>query len=43
MITARTESPLLARAMSSGAEGLLRKPFEIEAFVSCLEQALSPT
>jgi FixJ family two-component response regulator len=42
MITARTEAPLLARAMSSGAAGLLRKPFEAEAFVQCLEQALSP-
>ena len=43
MITARTEPPLLARALSSGAAGLLRKPFEADAFVQCLEKALAPS
>ncbi|HVJ00570.1 MAG TPA: response regulator [Sphingomonas sp.] len=41
MITARTEAPLLAQARASGAACLLRKPFEAEAFIECLDRALA--
>ena len=41
MITARAEPGLEARALASGATCLLRKPFEAEALVDCLDKALS--
>ena len=40
MITARAEPELEARAIASGAICLLRKPFESDALVGCLEKAL---
>ncbi|OKO76034.1 response regulator [Bradyrhizobium sp. AS23.2] len=40
MITARTESDLEERAIASGATCFLRKPFEAETLVSCLDKAL---
>jgi FixJ family two-component response regulator len=40
MITARMEPDLEERAISSGAIGFLRKPFEVEVLVGCLERAL---
>ena len=42
MITARSEEALLDRARASGAACLLKKPFEADSFVKCIEQALSP-
>jgi FixJ family two-component response regulator len=39
MITARAEPELEARVAASGAVGLLRKPFESEALIDCLERA----
>ena len=41
MITARSEAALLDRARASGAACLLRKPFEPDTFVACLERALA--
>ncbi|MGL4440950.1 MAG: response regulator transcription factor [Bosea sp. (in: a-proteobacteria)] len=41
MITARTEAVLLARARASGAFCLLGKPFEPNALIKCLEEALA--
>jgi FixJ family two-component response regulator len=41
MITARSEEALLARAHASGAACLLRKPFEPDVFVECLDRALA--
>lgn len=41
MITARTEQALQDRAMASGALCVLKKPFEAEALVACLERALA--
>lgn len=41
MITAHTEPNLEERAISSGAMCLLRKPFEIDALVDCIERAKS--
>jgi FixJ family two-component response regulator len=41
MITARSDPGLKEKAMSSGAWCFLRKPFETEALVDCLEKALS--
>jgi FixJ family two-component response regulator len=41
MITARTEEALLAKALASGAFGLLKKPFEANALIECLGRALS--
>jgi FixJ family two-component response regulator len=41
MITARSEEALLARARASGAACLLRKPFEPDVFVDCLDRALA--
>ena len=41
MITARTEPGLEERAISSGATCFLRKPFEIDTLVGCIEKALS--
>ena len=40
MITARPEPLLHARAMESGAFCLLKKPFETEEFITCLDKAL---
>jgi FixJ family two-component response regulator len=40
MITARTEPDLEDRALSSGAIGFLRKPFEVETLVGYIEKAL---
>jgi FixJ family two-component response regulator len=40
MITARAEPGLEAKAASSGAVCLLRKPFESSALIGCLERAL---
>ena len=40
MITARAERDLEAKAASSGAVCLLRKPFEADALIGCLERAL---
>ena len=40
MITARSEPGLEAKAISSGAACFLRKPFETETLVNCLEKAL---
>jgi FixJ family two-component response regulator len=40
MITARTEPELEQRAISSGAIGFLRKPFEVEALAGYIEKAL---
>lgn len=40
MITARAEPELEARAIVIGAVCLLRKPFESNALVGCLERAL---
>ena len=40
MITARTEPDLEGRAMSSGAVGFFRKPFEVEVLAGCIEKAL---
>jgi FixJ family two-component response regulator len=39
MITARTEPGLEAKAAASGAVCLLRKPFETDALIHCLERA----
>ena len=41
MITARPEPLLHARAVEGGAFCLLKKPFETEAFISCLDRALA--
>jgi FixJ family two-component response regulator len=41
MITARHEPGLEERARASGAACFLRKPFEAEALIACLERALS--
>jgi FixJ family two-component response regulator len=40
MITARTEPDLEEKAISSGAIGFFRKPFEVEKLVGCIEKAL---
>lgn len=40
MITARTEPDLEKKAISSGAICFLRKPFEAEVLVRCIENAL---
>ncbi|OKO76044.1 response regulator [Bradyrhizobium sp. AS23.2] len=40
MITARSEPGLKEKAMTSGAWCFLRKPFETETLVECLEKAL---
>lgn len=41
MITARTEAALHERAMASGAICLLKKPFEPDSLIGCLEKALA--
>jgi FixJ family two-component response regulator len=40
MITARSEPDLREKAISSGAACFLRKPFDTETLVDCLERAL---
>jgi FixJ family two-component response regulator len=40
MITAHSEPDLREKAMSSGAASFLRKPFDTETLVDCLEKAL---
>jgi FixJ family two-component response regulator len=40
MITARHDPGLEERAIASGAACFLRKPFEAEALIHCLERAL---
>ena len=40
MITARPEPGLREKAMSIGAASFLRKPFDTETLVDCLEKAL---
>jgi len=40
MITARTEPSTEEKAMSSGATCFLRKPFEAQTLVNCLQQVL---
>ena len=40
LITARAEPGLEARVGAVGAVGLLRKPFESNALIDCLEKAL---
>ena len=40
MITARAEPGLAEKAMSRGAACFLRKPFEAEELLNCLERAL---
>jgi FixJ family two-component response regulator len=40
MITARPEPLLHARAIESGAFCLLKKPFDTEDFITCLDKAL---
>jgi FixJ family two-component response regulator len=41
MITARAEPGLEARAIASNAVCLLRKPFESNALIECLDRALN--
>ncbi|WP_430396828.1 response regulator transcription factor [Ferrovibrio sp.] len=41
MITARAEAGLEEKAMASGALFVLRKPFEADVLVNCIEQALA--
>jgi FixJ family two-component response regulator len=40
MITARSEPGVREKAMSSGAAFFLRKPFETETLVACVEKTL---
>ncbi|WP_375786998.1 response regulator transcription factor [Bradyrhizobium sp. Pha-3] len=40
MITARTEPDLQEKAISRGAIGFLRKPFEVDTLVGFIEKAL---
>ena len=40
MITARTEPHLEQEAIASGAICFLRKPFEVEALIDCIERVL---
>lgn len=41
MITARHDPDLEEKAIASGAVCFLRKPFEADAFIGCLERALN--
>jgi FixJ family two-component response regulator len=41
MITARAEPTIEARAFAAGALCVLRKPFEAEALLDCLQRALA--
>lgn len=40
LITARSDTNLEAKAMAAGAVCLLRKPFEINALIGCIEGAV---
>jgi FixJ family two-component response regulator len=40
MITARHDPGLEGKALASGAVGFLRKPFEADELIRCLERAL---
>lgn len=40
MITARAEPGLKERALASGAACFLKKPFEADALIDCLEKAI---
>ena len=42
MITARHDPGLEEKAIASGAACFLRKPFEADALIRCLESALKP-
>ena len=42
MITARHDPGLEGKAIASGAACFLRKPFEADALIACLERALTP-
>jgi FixJ family two-component response regulator len=42
MVTARHDQGLEERAIASGAACFLRKPFDADALVGCLEGALKP-
>jgi FixJ family two-component response regulator len=42
MITARYDPGLEERAIASGAACFLRKPFDADALIHCLERALTP-
>lgn len=42
MITGRHDPDLEGKAIASGATCFLRKPFDADALVRCLEQALQP-
>jgi FixJ family two-component response regulator len=42
MITALAERDLEARVVAAGAVLLLRKPFEADALIDCLERTLKP-
>jgi FixJ family two-component response regulator len=42
MITARHDPGLEEKAIASGAAGFLRKPFDADALIRCLESALKP-
>ena len=42
MITARHDPGLEEQAIASGAACFLRKPFEADALIRCLEDALKP-
>jgi FixJ family two-component response regulator len=41
-VTAYFEEQVEAQAMEAGAFGFLRKPFDDESFVACLDKALNP-
>lgn len=41
MVTARAEPALKDRALASGAFCFLKKPFEADALIECLERALT--
>jgi len=41
MITARAEPAIEARALAAGALCVLRKPFEAQALVECLQRAVT--
>lgn len=42
MVTARIETALHDRALASGALCLLKKPFDTQELIRCLERALAP-
>ncbi|MFY0578256.1 response regulator [Cystobacter fuscus] len=42
MITAKLEAAVLQRARACNPSGLLKKPFDSEEFIACVERALAP-